>query len=559
MIESKIISSLEKCYHDQKVADFAELKSLSALKNERISFQLIFRSEDELHKCIWALPKAEGTLAKFVTFRNVVSVPCMYPIYEDRYDDNYLRTEPGLVPDILMPLENAGRTPIVRGELKSLWVTVELNGSVKFGEHPLTISLLGGDDAVLVEKTINIKIISASLPKQEIKVTRWFHGDCIAQYYDCAVFSRKWWSTVDKFIKTYVRGGGNMILTPIFTPALDTNVGAERLTVQLVDVTLENGKYSFGYKNLDRWLNLCRKNGIKYYEIAHFFTQWGAGHAPKIMATVDGEYKRIFGWETDASGEEYSTFLKTFIPDFLSHMKERGEDQLCHFHISDEPGADHLEQYTKSKNVVSDLLKDYTVMDALSNIEFYNSGVVTTPIPATNHIEPFIEAGVKPLWAYYCCGQVVGVSNQFLAMPSWRNRSIGYQLFKYDVEGFLHWGYNFYNTQRSISATNPFYDTCGSYFAPAGDAFVVYPAPHGETYESLRFVVFHEALQDLAAFKLCAEKLGKDRVIAELESVLGEIKFDRCVTNAEDLLVAREKINELLDKAFPYMSKKKGK
>ena len=39
MLESKIISSLEKCYPDQKVSDFAELTNISALKNkERFSF-----------------------------------------------------------------------------------------------------------------------------------------------------------------------------------------------------------------------------------------------------------------------------------------------------------------------------------------------------------------------------------------------------------------------------------------------------------------------------------------------------------------------------------------
>ena len=27
------------------------------------------------------------------------------------------------------------------------------------------------------------------------------------------------------------------------------------------------------------------------------------------MASVDGEYKRIFGWETDAAGDDYKEFL----------------------------------------------------------------------------------------------------------------------------------------------------------------------------------------------------------------------------------------------------------
>jgi len=45
---------------------------------------------------------------------------------------------------------------------------------------------------------------------------------------------------------------------------------------------------------------MCKEHGIQCFEIAHLFTQWGAKHAPKIMATVDGEYRKIFGWETDS-------------------------------------------------------------------------------------------------------------------------------------------------------------------------------------------------------------------------------------------------------------------
>ena len=52
------------------------------------------------------------------------------------------------------------------------------------------------------------------------------------------------------------------------------------------------------------------------------FTQWDSISVPKIMAKVDGEYKRIFGWEIDANGEEYRSFLRSFIAE-LRHVLER--------------------------------------------------------------------------------------------------------------------------------------------------------------------------------------------------------------------------------------------
>ena len=66
---------------------------------------------------------------------------------------------------------------------------------------------------------------------------------------------------------------------------------------------------------------MCLDIGVRTFEIAHLFTQWGAYHAPKIMATVDGEYKRIFGWDTDAASDEYIGFLRAFLTALIAEMK----------------------------------------------------------------------------------------------------------------------------------------------------------------------------------------------------------------------------------------------
>ncbi len=55
-----------------------------------------------------------------------------------------------------------------------------------------------------------------------------------------------------------VDNGINMILTPLFTPPLDTKVGGERPTVQLVDVNMDGDKYTFNFDNLINGL-ICAK------------------------------------------------------------------------------------------------------------------------------------------------------------------------------------------------------------------------------------------------------------------------------------------------------------
>jgi hypothetical protein len=372
------------------------------------------------------------------------------------------------------------------------------------------------------------------------------HYDCIAGAHGLEIFSEEHWQAIENYLSVAVAHGINTILTPVFTPPLDTAIGGERPTFQLVEVEKNGDKYIFDFGKFRRFVALCEKLGVKTFEISHFFTQWGAYHAPKVMATVGGEYKRIFGWETDASSEEYVSFLRVFIPALLSEAASLGIEKRLIFHISDEPGIKHLEQYKLVKSKIIDLLEGYTVYDALSDFDFYESGVISNPIPACDRIEPFLEANIQNLWTYYCCGQWKDVSNRFIDMPLARTRVIGTQFWKYNIAGFLHWGYNFYYTQYSKREINPFIITDGDAFSPAGDAFSVYPAPGGKPYRSLRLVAFAEALADMRALALAQTLCGKEAVLSLVDSE-GEVTFKSYPKSAEYLLCLREKVNAMIE------------
>ena len=550
MILTKIVSAMEKCFLDSSIEAYPTLSHLSALKNERVSFQF-FYVDDETNT---ALPyrannhrlQIEGIDKELYTVRHVESVPVTIPGLAENGDGNFLRTTPGLYPDLLVPMQHGGLA-VMRGQLQSVWIEIDLAERLPAGEHAVTLRFVDGAGTILAENALTLTVIDALLPPQEMILTQWFHCDCLANYYNVEPWSEEHWRIVENFAATAAKNGINMLLTPVHTPPLDTAMGRERKTVQLVDVIVENGAYSFGFDKLDRWIEMCNRVGIRYLEIAHLFTQWGARSAPKIMATVDGEYKRIFGWESAATSEEYSQYLRAFLTAFLGHMKARGDDRRCYFHLSDEPNQLHIENYRAAKAVVEDILEDYPIMDALSNFEFYQDGLVKLPIPSHDHIAPFIEADVPGLWTYYCCSQDKGVSNRFIAMPLWRTRSIGLHFYKFNIVGFLHWGYNFYNNSLSRNPINPYLDTCAGFMFPAGDAFSVYPAQNGEALESIRILSFYDALQDVRAFQLAEQLCGRERVIAEMEALFGEeIRFDRCAKSAEPLLKIRERINQMI-------------
>ena len=550
MIKTKIVSSLEKVFLDQNIDEFSSLERISVLKGERLSVQLIYTYSAEnsphLQEALRIEPVISGGLAECVSLRRVFHVPVSKTLNNSGSDDNYIRRTSGLFPDILKPLYYGGKITFSKEMLTSVWVEINIPKELKAGEYSLSFSFDGGKFGT-AESSIKIEVIDAQLPDDDIYFTQWFHSDCLANYYNVEIWSDRHFEIVENFVRTARRNGINTLLTPVFTPPLDTAVGGERRTTQLVGVTKNADVYSFDFTLLDRWIAMCDRCGMDYIEISHLFTQWGAAHAPKIMATVDGEYKKIFGWETDALGDEYAAFLRQFLTELLCHLKKNGNDKRCFFHISDEPGLDHLENYKRAKAIVADILDGYTIMDALSKYDFYQTGALDHPIPASNHIKPFLDGGVKDLWTYYCVTQHSNVSNRYHSMPAWRNRSIGMQIYKYNLTGFLHWGYNFYNNQYSGDPINPYYEQSCDYAFPGGDPFSVYPETDGTALESPRLLVFFEALQDIKAMKLAEKYTSHEEVVKTIESAFGdEVAFDKCAKSSEAMLAIREAVNNLI-------------
>lgn len=541
MFRLQMVSGLVKARLTDNFDRFEPLRKVSVLRADRLYFSALFVNEDAGRKNVnIRVNTSEGMNVK--TYM-VEQVPVRLPHYNKDFDSDYIGHTPGLYPDLLRPMEAQERT--VPGRLYQMYFEWDVPADFAPGKYTVSVEIIdaGVNECVCCE-SLDVTVFEAVLPPQKTVYSQWFYCDCIADYYGVEIFSERHWQLIENFAKTAVHTGINTLLTPVFTPALDTKIGGERPTVQLVDVTVKDGKYAFGWKKLQRFCELCRRVGIENLEIAHFFTQWGAEHAPKVMATVDGVYRRIFGWETAATSEEYIGFLRTLIPKLKKKLDEFGYKDHYFFHISDEPHEDHLENYKAAKNAILDLINDHPVRDALSRYAFYEQGVVTQPICSVKHADEFVEKNVPDLYVYYCCGPGNTQVNRFIAMPGHRARAIGIQMFKTGATGFLHWGYNFYYSQLSVRKINPYLINDSDYAFPAGDPFSVYPLDDGTAAETLRTAQFYQALTDIRAMELAAEKVGREAVIAEIDRC-GSVSYSYYPRDPQFYLDLRERINRM--------------
>lgn len=540
-LKIKQISSLEKILPNSPVG-YNEIYSKTLLQGQSFNYQIVLtETANVLYDVSVISPIADRV--KIYTVQNVVmDLPTSAP----GYDGDFITETAGIMPDILMPLDLDGNTVKVSYGSTSVWVEVVVDKNTPAGAYPITINFKNEAAAIDVSSTMTIDVINCKLPEQKLLFTQWFHVDCIADVHNVEIYSKKHWELIEKYMMMAKKLGINMILTPVITPPLDTAVGSTRPCTQLVKIYKDKNGYSFDFTLLDKWFKLCKKCGIKYYEISHIFSQWGLKCAPNIKVIENGEEYYKFGWHVDSKSDEYKEFLQEFLPALIKYLEEKKIKNNCYFHISDEPHTEHLENYKYAHDLVTSLIGDCKTFDALSNYEFYEKGLVKTPVTCIDHIMSFIEHNVEDQWGYYCCGQVYKVSNRFLAMPSYRNRILGLQLYKYDVKGFLQWGYNFYYSQLSKKKINPYVTTSAEKAFPSGDAFSVYPI-NNDVIPSLRALIFKEALEDIQICRALEKKIGRDKVIKMIDDAAGmNVTFKDYPRNSDYIPNLIEKMTRMI-------------
>ncbi len=541
MLECRAISGLEKILTGTVELKAKKLVSDVVARGETYSFQVALRSSDRSYVRI----ALQSPLHCQV--RQVLHVPVHYPgsgADKDVINDN----QPGLYPDLLGELDSTAQIWVNANIWYCLWVSVPVSINEKPGRYPVTLSLQENDTLMLPRggevPTVGVAldVQDFTLPEQQMIRFEWFHADCLASYYQLEAWSEKHWEIVENFAANAFHHGINMLYTPLWTPPLDTAVGHQRPTCQLLETELDLAtmKYTFNFDRLRRYIAMGRKIGFRRFSMSHFFTQWGAEFTPKIVVSLrhvdnsaasdrygaGSEFIKlnasgsaaIFGWQVRSTSPEYSDFLQQLMPVLLAVLRSEGLDAgTCFFSLSDEPNLDHISTYSKVVSLIRPLLEEFETLEALSSYEFFKRGLVQNPVPSIGHLEEF-RGKTSSRWAYYCCGPEGQATNRFIGMPSRRTRMLGVLAWLYDLEGFLHWGFNFYHSHLSLRPVNPFACTDAGGIFPGGDPFLVYPGRDGKPLDSIRHEMIFAGLQDLRALRLLEAKIGRSAVAALLQN-----------------------------------------
>lgn len=497
------INSMQRVLYATKPS--FEEKSATTLKRMKYALQIAMYSDTHSYNLTM---EAEGKLKEVITLYE--QLPAPVTTIPQTIDEYYETTSPALVPDALIKHENTFDLPA--RQYRAISVIFDITDKVKAGEYETVFNLKNEKGEVVASCSHTLTVKEVKLHDTDLVLTNWMHYDCIAQKHKVKLFGEEFYKVFASYLKVFTECGYNMLLTPLFTPPLDTKIGSERQTAQLIKVIKNKNGYEFDFSAFDKFVKFAKRNGIKYFELSHLFTQWGGNACPKIIATVEGKQERIFGWDIPSTDIRYQDFLTAFIPKLIERLKKLGIDKCSYFHLTDEPNEKHIEKYTELRGFVKALIGDMPTMDAMSHYEYYEKGLVDIPVPEIDTYKPFKDNGVYPLFTYNCCNPSGGnYSNRFLSMPLHRTRIIGAQLYQTGVQGYLHWGFNFYNARLSVGEIDPYCNTDANAGFPSGDGFIVYPIKGGATH-SLRSVAGFEAFDDYRVLKHAEKVLGKEKV-----------------------------------------------
>ena len=475
-------------------ADIVKIKNAQCLRNEGFGFQVFI--QDVKTGVYDVKVKSELCVEKF----EVLFKQGNYD-KNNKTDDFYLKPDDDKYPELLLPID---KMVCEKDGAKTLYFYIPETDKIP-GIYE--ISILVGTEEVTFELTI----LDVELVKNDLIVTHWFHNDGICNYFGVKPFSEEYYFHFKNFLEAYVRMGNTMLLIPMFTPPLDTEVGKERLTTQLVKVYKEGNAYRFDFSEMKKYIGLAKSYGIEYFELSHLFTQWGGEYCPKIIVEENGEEKKLFGWETASTDEAYLGFLKCFFEKLNLFLETEGIKENTYMHLTDEPNDKHIEKYAELSRFVKENNYGVKTMDALSHYELVEKAKIDLPAVATTSDDMELFANMRKLLYYATGGDRRCLTNRYFHMPLIRTEIWGMQLYRENVQGFLHWGYNFYNLALSKGALNPYEDATAGGAFEAGDPFVVYPAEKGVNY-SIRYFALKKAFEDYRLLKTLEVRVGRANV-----------------------------------------------
>lgn len=421
------------------------------------------------------------------------------------------RLTPELANDAILSLSRYYPDPICeeqnwsveRDLTQPMWVTLPVPADAKEGCYRAEVTLKGlaGNKPFSFTREIYVKVYPVTIEKPSLWVTNWFTtADDKMKVFnggkDVEPYSAEYWKMVGELASKLHECYTNVIL---FSP------------LQHIEFSEKSGKYSFDYKNFDRFIDVFRQAGaLKMIEGGHIAARAGnwdsnfEAYVPEV--DKDGNKKLV---QYPISSEKASNFYRQFLPSLMSHLQKRGLKDIYVQHIADEPIESNFKSYVEIARFVKDICPDLKIIEACHTHNLENT--VDIWVPQLNFYKDgysFYQERQKAgdeVWFYTCLAPQGNFANRFLELPSIKTRLIHWLNFRYGATGYLHWGFNFWKENSDPYGETTTMNLESGNTLPGGDSWIVYPK-NGKLYSSIRLEAMRDGIADYTLLQMLAQK-----------------------------------------------------
>ncbi len=539
----------------EKPASAPSSGTLHAARNEYESLQLVIRStEADLKEvCVEAVP-FEGQKVPTVEVGEIVNVRASRG---SELMGDYSRGDcPTDFPEYYTKSGELGTIP--KNKTTAAVVEVHVPKDVAPGVYKtsLRVSSAGGERVL----PLTVQVHEVTLPDpadSEFSYTCWtytagFPGDHISLmndlYFDAGSYNDNFWELMKNYAAAMAKERQNVIFVPINA-------------LLASDMTIDgNGKYHFTFKNFDRYLETYLQHGsVKYFAGSHLMDKdwyltpeasdpsWPTHSCVTWVYYNDGGTVRTKWVFSDT--KEAQTHLQQMLTALYDHLKAKGWDTMWLQYVSDEvDGEKPISQVRANYRLVQQLMPTCRTTEAGSNLLEKYGEDLQVPVPRIDdydRLQKDYDAVMddREVWGYTCCVPQGNFVNRMSDFPLLSTRIIGWYWYKQNLDGYLHWAWNYWD-YGNLKPSEPLEET--SCLGGPMDAWLVFPdIENTGVLEGTRATAVRDGFEDNELLRLADAK--DPQAVATLLSGLVENSqtFER---DPQKLLDARIELFQILDR-----------
>ncbi len=407
--------------------------------------------------------------------------------WDKEQNPHVIRRAPFRVFEVLEPFQ--GATTVERDGAVTLRIEWDVTTQTSAGQYEYAIELSTDDWQQTLDWTVNVHRVIVPRPDAESPgYTNWFSLGNVARHHEVALWSDEFWPLLAKYTDLMTRGRQNTFLLRWADFFERNDAGEPVLSVDRVR----------------RFVRLFLRRGFTRIEGGHLAHRhqddWGSDRLNLIVTGTD--------LRTDAGRAELYGLLAQ-----IAHALDAldlPEDATYVQHISDEPTDANAKTYQQLASIVRRMLPDVRIFEATMSLELVDAVDIWCPqVQEFQKHRDFFEAQREAgddVWIYTCLVPGGPWLNRLLDQERLRPVCLGWALAAWDIDGFLHWGLNYYR-----AGIDPFEQSVVPHgggppnFLPAGDSHVVYPGADGPL-SGLRFEAHRIGMEDAELLRMLKER-----------------------------------------------------